>query len=209
MSVTVTAATLAAAFVAGLVSSAGPCVAPRYLILGALTGTRTWREDARTAALFVSGLACVYAAFGAAASWLAHAIAWSTPIYVTLAATLTFCGLRSICTVGRECRAESPRIGTPAGSAFVLGASSALVISPCCMPFVLGAVSAAAAASAPFVGAAMLATFSVGHAVPLVAASAAFGCLRRYARYRFPTEAGSVVNGGLMLALGMYYAVLA
>lgn len=201
-------ATLAAAFVAGLASSAGPCVAQRYAMLGALTGAAGWSERVRSSALFVAGLACVYASFGAVASWLAHAVLWSTPIYRTIAALLVVNALRCVFIPEPPCGETAARANSR-GGAFVLGAASALVVSPCCTPFAIAAATMASAGNAPLLGAAVLAVFAIGHGAPVVAAVTTFGGLWRAWRLSVPQSAASLVNGGVMLALGAYYAALA
>ena len=201
-------APFAAAFAAGLCSSTGPCVGPRCLVLGAVTGGGTWRENARAAGLFIGGLACVYAAFGAAASWFAHAVTWSAPIYAVLSALLLAWGLRITLAPSPPCARATCREPRTPGAPFIFGAASALVVSPCCTPFVIGAVNAAAADGTPFFGAALMAAFALGHGAPLALASAAFSGVR-HAAGRIPSDAIATINGAIMLAMGAYYAVLA
>ncbi|MGB8519183.1 MAG: hypothetical protein WCD38_03380, partial [Candidatus Tumulicola sp.] len=58
----------------------------------------------------------------------------------------------------------------------------------------------------PFVPAA----FALGHAVPLVALAAGSSAhVGGLLRLRWPVEATATVAGGLTIALGAYYAVLA
>lgn len=203
-----TVSIVSAALIAGAASSAGPCAAPRFALIGMLSGARSSVETIRASALFVAGLACVYASFGAAASWLAHAIAWSTAIYCLLAAVLVANALRSILQPPRpKCETRAPSRNR--GGAFVLGASSALVVSPCCTPFAVAAAASAAAGNAPLSGAEVLAAFAVGHCLPIVAAATTVGRFVRWTRWCPPREATSLISGGVMLALGSYYAVLA
>ncbi len=196
------------AFLAGVASSIGPCAAPRLALIGILSGTRSYAETVRQSAFFVAGLASVYACFGAAATWLVRAIEWSMVAYCFLAALLVANALRSILVVPRS-NCDVPSHAGMRGGAFVLGASSAFVVSPCCTPFAVAAAATAAAGSSPLSGAAVLAAFAVGHCVPLVAAMTTVGRLACVVRWCPPREAISLVSGGVMLAIGAYYAVLA
>jgi cytochrome c biogenesis protein CcdA len=94
------------------------------------------------------------------------------------------------------------------GAAFFLGASFALVVSPCCTPLVLGILAYSSATGNAWYGSALLACFAVGHSVPLLAAAGgthgAGAILERCGARR----AAGVLGAGLMLALAGYYAVL-
>jgi cytochrome c biogenesis protein CcdA len=95
------------------------------------------------------------------------------------------------------------------GAVYLLGASSALVVSPCCTPVVAGIVAVAAATGKPVVGCALLIAYALGHAVPLIAA----GTLSRVAHRLIPSTIGgqapAIVGAILMMALGAYYGMLA
>ena len=58
-------------------------------------------------------------------------------------------------------------------------------------------------------GSALLVTFALGHALPVVAVGGAAGNLGRFFARLQVREATSIVSGALMLAMGLYYAVLA
>jgi cytochrome c biogenesis protein CcdA len=51
--------------------------------------------------------------------------------------------------------------------------------------------------------------FALGHALPVVAVGGAAGNLGRFFARLQIREATSIVGGALMLAMGLYYAVLA
>lgn len=96
-----------------------------------------------------------------------------------------------------------------AGGALLLGASFALVVSPCCTPLVVGILAYTSASGNALYGSTLLACFALGHALPVV--GVAFGTsgllavLQRHAVRR----AAGVVGATLMLGLAAYYAVLA
>jgi cytochrome c-type biogenesis protein len=110
-------------------------------------------------------------------------------------------------TCGEACaQAKRPR---SLGGMFLLGAGSALVISPCCTPVVAAIAGSAAATGSPIRGALLLATYAAGHAAPLfVAGNLGNGVRRLLPRLR-NAQAPAIVAAVLLLALGCYYGVLA
>jgi cytochrome c-type biogenesis protein len=198
-------------FAAGAMTSAGPCIAPRFVAAAGLASGGDRRSAFRLVCAFAAGLVVIYAAFGAVGSLLLRAANLSSAIDGALACGLAIAGGRSL-WVGDE-HSQHKHIGETkpmaAGAAFMLGASFALILSPCCTPLVIGIIAYAAGAGAPLAGSAMLACFALGHALPLAAAAIgakhAAALLERYTMRR----AASVVSGTLMLALAAYYGVLA
>jgi cytochrome c biogenesis protein CcdA len=95
------------------------------------------------------------------------------------------------------------------GGAMLLGASFALVVSPCCTPLVAGIVAYTSASGSAAYGSLLLVSFALGHALPII--PVAFGVNRaaRLLQRHAVRQAASVVSATLMLALSAYYAVLA
>lgn len=197
-------------FAAGVVSSIGPCVAPRFIAAAGLAAGRTRGQAVLLVLAFVTGLTLTYAAFGAASSLLGRAAQFSAYTYWTVAAALALGGCITLWRGETACvhRHESVR-GASAGAALLLGSSFALVVSPCCTPLVIAILGYASAGASAGYASMLLACFALGHALPIV--SVAFGVngasrfLERYA----VRQAASVVSAALMLALSAYYAVLA
>jgi cytochrome c-type biogenesis protein len=198
----------ALAFAAGVATSLGPCVAPRFVAVAALAsaGRARWKSIAA----FAGGLCVSYVALGVASGLLSRVAALSVHLYAALALVLLAAGSY---TLLREPTLH-PCDGTKAangslGGAFLLGTSSALVTSPCCTPVIviLGSL-AAARSSAPY-GAALIAAYALGHALPL--AGAGFGWNAIGVRLNAESWSGALqtVTGALMLALAAYYGVLA
>jgi len=194
-------------FAAGLVTSVGPCAAPRYVAVAALAhgARRPWA----VAAAFSAGLVGAYVVLGLGAGMLGAMWSASSFIYAALAVVLAVGGIATLIRAGAadapRCNDHAPRAGGP----FLLGASSAFVMSPCCTP-VVAAIAATTMASGPAPsGTALLAAFACGHAVPVVTACAlgthVSGALRRWTA----SQAPAIIAGSLMLALAAYYGVLA
>lgn len=195
-------------FAAGLVTSLGPCAAPRYVAVTALAnGSRSGR---RTVALFVAGLVAAYVCLGSAAGALAVVRGWSTYVYAALATALAIGGVVTL--FAREHADEQhavPRAAASGGGAFLLGASSALVVSPCCTPVLAGIAGLTVASGRAAEGIVLLASFAIGHAVPLVGAAFAGRRVAAILRRAAASPAPAVVAGTLMLGLSAYFGLLA
>jgi thiol:disulfide interchange protein DsbD len=200
-------------FVAGAVTSVGPCAAPRYVALAALVNAS--RKPARVIAAFVAGLVGAYVALGIAAGSVAALWTISRFVYVALAVTLAVAGLVTLLRGGGASHAHGDvhagDAGTRAslGGTFLLGASSTFVVSPCCTPVVAGIAGLTTASGHTGAGVALLAAFACGHALPIVSAGAAGSRIGRALRSLTASHASAVVAGTLMLALAAYYGVLA
>lgn len=199
------------AFLAGAVTSVGPCVAPRFIAIAGMTAgaprIRVWS----LVAAFVAGLTATYAAFGAVSSLLARATAFSTYTYVLVAVALALSGVITLWRDGDRCdhRHEDPERRYTRGGAFLLGASFALVVSPCCTPLVAGILTYTSQAGTPLYGSALLACFALGHALPVLGVASGMSSVSS-ALGRFSVrQASSVVSATLMLGLAAYYAILA
>lgn len=196
-------------FIAGLASSAGPCVAPRFIAVAALCAKQGRAAAVLSGAAFIGGLICAFAVFGAAGSFAMSAIKLSTGIYLVLAVALFAGGMATLCAPD-ACGSLHPCSGRVRWSApFLLGSSSALIVSPCCTPLLLAIAAYSSAADAPIAGAVLCAVYGAGHALPLMAAALSAGSIGSIFERLLLRRAASAVSGGIMLALAGYYGVLA
>jgi cytochrome c-type biogenesis protein len=193
-------------FLAGVVTSIGPCVAPRYVALTALSHASA--KPRSTAAGFVGGLLCGYVVLGIGADLLGVVIANSRLVYALLAVGLAVGGAVTLLRDGRSsaCEGHAPVAGT--GPSFIAGACSAWVVSPCCTPIVT-ILAARAAAGHAWQSGTLLLTFALGHATLLVAGSSMTDRLSAFFGRTARIVASPIVAGTLMLALAGYYGLLA
>ena len=195
----------ASVFCGGLITSIGPCVAPRYIAISALTGTE--RRAVLPIGVFATGLLGAYVSLG----WISGALGFlanaSTLIYAVLATGLIVGGLWTLVVVPCQ-HAHSSTPPRSLGAVLLLGMASAFVASPCCTPIVAAVVSTSAIVGKPTFGAMLLFFFALGHIAPLAAVAFLGGRLRativRFAHAQAPAIAGGV----LMLALGLLYGGL-
>ena len=212
-------ATVAAVFAAGLLTSVGPCVAPRYIAIAALVNG--YRKPLVPTLVFVTGMLVAFMTLGFGAGALGAITTSASLVYALLAAGLILSGFyvlvqavpaadgpATCCTIPIDEPARS-LVRRSLGGVFLMGAASALVISPCCTPVVGTIAATSAAIGKPLVGAALLACFTIGHAAPLIVAGGMTTRLRRFDRLRPGRQAAAIVSGVLMLALGGYYGLLA
>jgi cytochrome c-type biogenesis protein len=196
------------AFGAGAVTSAGPCVAPRYLTLAAILhgAARPWA----VIAAYVGGLVAAMIALGLALDLLTLVRNVTTIVDAVLAIALATAGLATLARGGTcvEHHAHRPQ-ALGVGGIALLGAGGALVVSPCCTPVLLAIAGLAVTGSRLGNAALLLAAYALGHALPLLLAGAAGAPLVRAFATFAGTHAPATVSGTLMLALASYYGVIA
>jgi cytochrome c-type biogenesis protein len=206
--------------VAGALTFASPCVLPLIpAYLAALGGGALAPRRGRmvlTASAFAVGMSSVFVALGAAASVVGeHLLAHRGALLFVSGTVMVLFGLRAlgllrIPLLDREARPVLARVrtGGTVAAAFLFGAAFAIGWSPCVGPMLVSALTYAAAhASTPWRGAGLLAVYSAGIAIPLVATAAlaeqAIGWLRR---------SGSVLpmieraTGVLLVGFGLWTA---
>jgi cytochrome c-type biogenesis protein len=196
-------------FAAGVVTSIGPCAASRYVAVAALVSAS--RTPVRVVGAFVAGLVGAYVVLGAVAGVLGALGGVSGTIYAGLAVVLGAGGLITLLRGAdpHHGDAHCRRARASLGGALLLGASSAFVVSPCCTPLVAGIAGLTTLSGHADAGAALLASFALGHAMPVVAAGALGSQIRFVLRRVAASHAPPVVAGTLMIALAVYYGVLA
>ena len=165
-------------------------------------------------AAFIAGIAGAYVLLGVAAGALGLIWSESGLIYAALAVVLGGAGIATLLRGDHASHVHddlAPHAGARAGlgGTFLLGASSAFVVSPCCTPVVAGIAGLTTASGHTGTGVALLATFACGHALPLVSAGALGTRVARVLRHVAASNAPAIVAGTLMLALAAYYGVLA
>lgn len=197
-------------FAAGVVSSVGPCVAPRFIAVAGLAAGKSRRRAAALVLAFIGGLVATYAAFGATSSLLSRAAQYSAYTYWIVALALATSGCVTLWRGDHACAHKvEHNDGASAGSAMLLGTSFALVVSPCCTPLIAGVIAYSSASGSTLYGSALLACFALGHALPILAVAFGVngfsGVVQRFA----VRQAASVISATLMLGLAGYYAVLA
>jgi cytochrome c-type biogenesis protein len=212
-------AALAAAFAAGVIGFASPCMLP--VIPGYLSfvsgvgfdelGSRTRRVVTSTAA-FVVGFGAMFVALGAGAAWFGNALlANRRSLEIVAGIFIVFVGLiyagaplpRALLAERRlEVRSErkSAATATLAGVAFAIG------WTPCIGP-TLAAILTLAAGGEPEEGAVLLGVYALGLGVPFLLFGLLFtralgvvGALRRHWR------AVSLSSGALLVAFGVLLA---
>lgn len=195
------------AFAAGLATSLGPCVAPRFVAVVGLAAASPRRERGQRLAAFACGLCGGYVLLVTSAALIARLAAWSSQIDVVLAGAFAVAAIHAARErPGHAC--ERPPAGSRAKS-FAIGVSLALIGSPCCAPIVMFlAGSASLTAGAPQLALAG-AAFAAGHVMPVVFAGACAGEFARRLHHPVLAHARATVVAGLFLGLSAYYGLMA
>jgi cytochrome c biogenesis protein CcdA len=195
---------------AGVITSLGPCVAPRYIAVAALLSEK---RRTLTVVTFVAGMLAAYVALGFGTGLLAQLAGHASALYAVLAAALGAGGLATLlrnfgCNhVHLESHPTSAR-PRRLSAVFSLGAASAFVVSPCCTPVVAAVLGMTALDANPLSRAALLGAFALGHAAPLFVVGSLGTIFARTFRTWNASPAPAVVSGTLMLGLGAYYGLL-
>jgi cytochrome c-type biogenesis protein len=182
------------AFVAGLLSFLSPCVLPLIpTYAGVITGlsmselsssTPEARQRARRATLtngmlFVAGFSAVFIALGASATllgeWLIEYRVWIARIggVILLVLGLHLLGLLRIPWLDRTIRVEMGGQRAGGAGAFLIGIAFGAGWTPCIGPALAGILTIAAATASVREGVTLLAVYSLGLAIPFLAATAA------------------------------------
>jgi len=215
---------LLAAFVAGLLSISSPCVLPLVPIyLAHLAGVGSGQTDAAArrrivanAAAYVAGFSLVFVMLGVAlgaagllvetGSLVAGNRFWIVRLGGALLVVLGLhqLGIIRLPLLDRERRFSTDRLPVgQIGSSFVVGVTFGAGWSPCVGP-ILGAILTMAAGQGSVERAALLlVAYSLGLAVPFMAAAVAYGSSTSIIRSLNRRLAMvSSVSGGVMVALG-------
>jgi cytochrome c-type biogenesis protein len=216
-----------AAFLAGLVSFSSPCCLPLLPGYVAYIGGDPQHLNPRrtmvAAGLFVFGFGATFTALGASASWVGAAVLGNRPMLVQAAGLLVAAmGVATMLGAGIPGLARERRLvalhRVPRGPGFAapLGAAFALGWTPCIGPVLGGLLTTAAGSGTAAVGAALLAVYAAGLAVPFLLLAwavargrAGIGLLRRHHRLVAWAGGALLVVIGLAMALGFWAQLFA
>lgn len=171
----------------GLLSCVGPCVQARVTFGGG---------KAPALAFLVTNIA-TYGALGFAGGLVVEALySWSPLVYAFLGIASIVTGIRALLHVSAHCHdVPAPRIAALAGM------TSALSFQPCCAPIILTTLTVA---PSPIFASLVLMVFGVAHNAPLFASS-----LLSRVNTRVPQDLTAIIVGGLGIAYGCYWLILA
>lgn len=183
------------AFVGGMVAGFGPCILPMMpAVFGYVTGrvveagddvvprAALWR-GLGLSAVFVLGMSLVFAAIGAAAGLLGHAIMVGSWANYLAAAVCVVIGLQMLGVLNlpvnqlnRFIPSRKPGHGGLIGT-LLFGMMFGLVASPCSTPILAAIATMAAATGSAGSGAVLLFIYGLGKGVPLLLLGLASGSL--------------------------------
>ena len=192
-------------FITGVLTSSGPCSAPRFVAAAGLAANAGAVEVMKRITSLTAGLVTAYAGLACIASLAGRIGLLSAYVYAALGCALV---VTALCAIARSPREHCCNRMQSAGSCFFLGASFALMVSPCCTPVVLAIIAYCSAAGNVAYGSVLLACFALGHAVPLFALGVGAQRITRLTMSATGREAYRLGSSILMLALGAYYLVL-
>ncbi len=209
-----------AAFVAGLISFLSPCVlplVPGYIsIISGVALDELKEADAKlkrrvikNSIAFVLGFSCVFIALGAAATELGQTLGQYRSMLAREAGVviilfgLHMMGIVTIKALYTDARMHSVKGGSTAGGSFAVGFAFAFGWTPCVGPILSVILGFASAQSSLLKGILLLATYSLGLAVPFMLTSLGIErFLGFYSRFRRHMHVMEVGSGVILVLLG-------
>lgn len=191
------------AFITGLATSFGPCLAPRYV---ALAAQLTSGASGMSIGSFLMGCIGGYVAFAAGGALVTALQASSPVVYALAGVMLATVGLRYL-LAGDDIRHDhTNRKNDSFGARFLSGLCCSIFGAPCCMPVAV-ALGAQSSAYDVGYGALALAGFGIGQSLPLVVV--ALASRFRPIRWIQPLPVRSTIAGTLLIAMGALYGAIA
>jgi thiol:disulfide interchange protein DsbD len=194
------------AFLAGVTASAGPCLAPRFIAAAGCAAADP-KHAGRIVAAYLAGLICAYACLGYAIGLLARLVQLSPWTYALLASSFTLAAIAGLVRAnGPVCAPHADAHHTTSlGAIFLVGASSAFVLSPCCTPLVSAIGAYGAAAGTPSSAALLLAIYALGHGLPPALLALGMRSLAVPLRRLALDQAAAIAGNAILLVLAGYY----
>lgn len=209
-----------AAFAGGVLAGLSPCVYPMLPIVSAYVVSRTAAEKTRPRSFllslaYVMGMAAVYSLLGMIAALTGSMfgrVSTSPWALLVVAIILVLFALNILEVIPFPARFSDrnwePAAGGVSG-AFLLGAASGLVASPCTTPVLFGLLTFVATSHSVFYGAVLLFAFSMGMGILLIVVGTCSGLAARLPRPGRWMVTVKKVLGLVMLGLAGYYLVKA
>ena len=203
-----------AVFLAGVLSSASPCVlATIPMVVGFVGGYSDgdrWKAF-RYSLSFIIGLSLTFTAFGAAAGLLGTMFGtlggwW----YVAAGAVAIVMGLQlfGLYEIRLPIRRDyKPKQGGIIGS-FLLGLFFGIVSSPCATPVLVVILTYVATKGRILYGIAMLFTYAIGHCLLMLAAGTFTGFVEAFAKTKGIVNLSILskrISGGIIAAVGAWF----
>ena len=212
--------TLSLAFTAGLLSFLSPCVlplVPSYLAYVGGSGATSRRLLLRNASLFVVGFSLIFIGLGASASALGSLLRDHREVLtivggvLVIAFGLVLLGVIRLPVLMRDTRVHATHDASTPWGAVLLGMAFAAGWTPCIGPVLGGILTLAGATGTLIDGVTMLAVYSLGLAVPFLAAALAleqFLRVSRRVRSWLPwierTSGALLLLAGVLMVTGTY-----
>jgi len=203
---------------AGLLTFVSPCVLPLvpvylgFLSSKSVNGELLERAVFSHALFFVLGFSVLFIALGASVGLIGNTLIGQLPLLRKIAGIflillgIHLMGLMRIPFLYREKRFDfTSKIKRGYFPSFLVGVSFSLGWTPCVGPILGGILVLAFASQTVFQGILLLATYSLGLAIPFLLAALAFsqisGILRRFNRYYHLVE---IISGLLLILIGVF-----
>jgi len=207
-----------AVFIAGVLSSASPCVlATIPLVVGFVGGYSDgdrWKAF-RYSLAFILGLSLTFTAFGAAAGLLGTmfgTLGGPWQLFAGIIALVMGGQLMGLYEINLPIKRDyKPKRGGLIGS-FLLGLFFGVVSSPCATPVLVVLLTVVASKGQVLYGIALLFTYAIGHCLLMLFAGTFTGFVEGFVKARGVADFSlwaRRLSGGIITAVGLYFLVRA
>lgn len=198
------------AFLAGLLSSASPCVLVALPAACAITSTVPPSRRLSIGLAFTAGTSLSLSALGIASAYLGRSISISMrPATIVFGIALIVSGLATAGLVplpwsSRSCTVKPlPNGAARASRAFAFGLLFGTVMTPCATPMLVVILAYLSTKANPVLGGAMMVAYSLGHCALILLASLSWNAVQRLTtKYQVGLETARKLGGGLMCLAG-------
>ncbi|MHC1744292.1 MAG: cytochrome c biogenesis protein CcdA [Syntrophobacteraceae bacterium] len=209
-----------AAFAGGILASLAPCVYPLIPIVSAYVGSKSTGESTRWTSFLLSlgyvlGMSVVYSLLGMIAALTGSffgRVSTSPWALFFVANVLIFVALNILEVIeiplGSSGRPWEPAVGGIVG-AFLIGAASGLVASPCTSPVLFGLLAYVATTQSMILGALLVFAFSIGRGALLLVIGTFSGMATSLPRPGQWMVGMKKALGLMMFGLAEYYLISA
>ncbi len=205
--------TLAIIFSTGFLGGLSPCTLPTIvLVVGYVSG---YRENSRMkgfilSLFFVLGIAFTLSILGAFAGAIGKILQNTKLLNYLVAAILGVMGLWMLkifdFNTGFDMKRLSPKSGSGAIGAFILGIPFGIAASPCTLPITASVLAYSAAKGSAVYGMTLMFTYAIGRSIPILLVGTFTGLLKnvkQLEKYQHKIE----TIGGIILVLLAFYFV--
>jgi cytochrome c biogenesis protein CcdA len=204
---------LLAMFSTGFLGGLSPCTLPTVILIVAYVSGNTENSKKKSFILslcFVLGIAFTLTLLGAFAGMVGKAFINTQLLNYIIVAILIFMGLWMLKVIDIQPKGKSPTKFTPkkgsgAIGAFLLGIPFGIAASPCTLPITASILAYSATKANPYLGATLMFVYAIGRSIPLIVIGTFTGLLKNLKALSKYQRIFEKLGGIIMILLALYF----